>query len=235
MDVQWRLYGIDRQVANVLNGFVTTGCGILISMKHVLILTFSVILLLSMVSPLTAQDRTAGTVTVQAQESVFKTWPSSLGYYFGLITGNGLSWQRWFGKTSLSVSAGGLYDPDMSSWDNFLDYSIQLQVSRMLHAFARGSWMAGNLQAVLMVGHRGTIAWEWMEPDAPLEEDSDRSYPDPEYRQGPFQPALFIGLGVAVETVLFRHIAQTHDLMYIFNPLEMTVDISVGSAIRFRY
>ncbi|HPE89505.1 MAG TPA: hypothetical protein PLH55_08330 [Spirochaetales bacterium] len=166
-------------------------------------------------------------------DSVYGRWPSSLGYSLNVVSGAGLSWQRWYGPIGVAVTAGGVYNEDTvnatSTFDYttvVLDYNAQLRLSRMLFAAEYSSALSTNLQAVALLAHRGYIACE--------ETGYDPETYETIYERLPFAAEFMVGTGVAVELTYFEHLSQTVDFLYAASwPPELS--IAAGWSMRYRY
>jgi len=160
---------------------------------------------------------------------VFERWPDALGYYFNGQLGNGLFWQHWFGLFGVQLTAGGLFNPT-GELSRFYDYHALAHFSWRLHQFEYRGFMAGNLYGLAMVGHRGYAEWI-ISPGIETSPDV-WEYPA---TLGPHLNQLFIGLGAGVEYVSFEHLAASLEFMYVWSVLDTTIDLNIGTSLRFRF
>jgi hypothetical protein len=86
------------------------------------------------------------------------------------------------------------------------------------------------LYTSVLVGHRGIIPWA---TEAPA--DPELELTEFVIRRGSYKPLFFAGAGLGLEHVLFSHLSHTFDFMYVAEFTDMTVQISVGTGLRFRY
>ena len=148
------------------------------------------------------------------QPTVFERFPNALGAH-GIIDtagGNGLgglSYQHWFGKSGLQVSAGGLVN-DYGSFNYNLFGSYQYRV----YGDDFNEWFAGALYTNVLLGHSGSGG----EGQA-------------------YRPLIHLGLGIGMETVLLEHLAPSVEFMYLgsLNPQDMSLNIGFGIGFNLRY
>ncbi|HEY9054711.1 MAG TPA: hypothetical protein VIO60_07825 [Rectinemataceae bacterium] len=153
---------------------------------------------------------------------VFDEFPSSLGVSFITPETIGLSWKRWYGKTALELSAGGFWNPSNDSGSRYR-YSVMGAVSRRLYADDFANWFSGGLYLVALAGHSGEEGVEW---------DMDTS----SYTRLGYQPAIYAGAGLGIETVLFRHFSQELQFVYVGKFLsDPGIGFALNVAVRYRY
>ncbi|TVQ26707.1 MAG: hypothetical protein EA383_05020 [Spirochaetaceae bacterium] len=184
----------------------------------------TVVLLFTLVAGLMADNAQEGTT----QELNRDRFPEALGFQYGLISGAGLSYQRWFGPTGLQVAGGILYFPAQTatSYPFVLDYSIGLQVNRSVFASDYSDRVSGQLYLVGGVSHGGRI---------------DRDYETS--NAGPFVPSIGLGGGLGIEIVLFEHFSFPIEVLYAgvwegidrpFNE-QIRIDLVPQTGFRYRY
>jgi hypothetical protein len=197
-------------------------------MKKITVLSFVLILFCGLAVSAQETKQESELQTEQEAASVFEAWPSAVGFYANLL-GGGLSWQHWYGATGLVVGTGLGYQPE-AEYGYYLDYHVQLQLLRNIHAFQNSRSLAGMLYTAVLLGHRGIIPWTTKELVDPEEELTEYVV-----RRGAYKPLLYAGAGLGLEYVLFNHLSHTFDFMYVAELTDMTVQISVGTGLHFRY
>ncbi len=190
---------------------------------HVLLLT--AVILFTLVSGLMA-DQVPSHSSPELNRDRF---PEALGFQYGLISGAGLSYQRWFGPTGFQIAGGILYFPAQTetTYPFVLDYSIGFQVNRSVFASDYSDRVSGQLYLVGGVSHGGRID----------RGDFGTSASEP------FVPSIGLGGGLGIEIVLFEHFSFPIEVLYAgvwegidrpFNE-QIRIDLVPQTGFRYRY
>ncbi len=147
--------------------------------------------------------------------SVFQRYPSALGAYGNIMTGGGLTYQRWFGKAGFEATIGGGYRESGE-----YNYNLQGAFQYLLFGEDFAEWFSGALYTNVLLAHTG-----------------DNSSTD---RAPAYTPYAHLGLGVGIEMVLLRHLSTSVEFMYVGGiPLaeliKPVVDFSVGGSLKYRF
>ncbi len=109
-------------------------------------------------------------------ESVFDEFDQAVGGFYGMVGGQGISYQQWFDTFGLETAAGFSY----YGGDTF-DFNIGAQAQFMLYKDSFGDWFTGGLYA-WGGGLYGALVG-----------------------QTSYVPAIGLGAGIGLEAVFFEH------------------------------
>lgn len=163
-------------------------------------------------------------------------FPQSVGVFGSSWNGGGLSYQRWFGRLGLGLTAGGTASPatyygtdSTETTSNVFNwgYNVQLDILYRLYASNFWRWLSGDLFAFATIGHRGDNEAIYMNPDKDTEGDEY-------YAKGSFVPTFSAGLGIGYEIVLFRHFSAPIQFGYVVE-WPFTMNFCVAGGLRYRY
>lgn len=147
--------------------------------------------------------------TAYGDGTVFERYSAALGAYVCYPTTGGLTYQRWFGKTGLEVTLGGIADPSGS-----FDYNVQGAFQYLLFGEDFADWFSGALYTNVLLAHRGTGVFS---SDAPS-----------------YSPYLHVGLGVGMELVFLRHLSTSIEFMYV-GRYPLALEFGVGGSLKYRF
>lgn len=149
-------------------------------------------------------------------------YPSALGISLSTIGNVGLSWKHWFGITGTEVTVGGLWDP-AATVGNIYWYSVSAAVSHRLFSEDFADWFSGGLDLVLLLGHAG-------------EDGFDYDVGSSNYIRIGYVPYLYLGAGIGIEMVMFRHFSQELQFLYMARFLNSPgIHLGVNASFRYRY
>ena len=175
-----------------------------------------------------------GAESVRPEVRAIDEFPSAIGFYAGIISGMGMSYQRWTPSFGYQITAGALYLPADSFTGNLLDYSVGLQFQFPISGDDFSDRLAGQLYIFTGVSHSGEI------PQTYHPSDPEAAPQSP----GPYTPLFKIGAGVGIEVVLFRRFSIPIELGYAasLNPLMLddpvnafAIRIAPQGGFRYRY
>jgi hypothetical protein len=173
----------------------------------------------------------------QELTSPAEDFPQSVGVFGSSWNGGGLSYQRWFGRLGLGLTAGGtaspatLYRTDGSSTTSSAfnwGYNVQLDLLYRLYASNFWRWLSGDLFAFATFGHHGDSTAHYVNPNTTIGDG------DEYYVNGTFIPTFSAGLGIGYEIVLFRHFSAPIQFGYVVE-WPFTMNFSVAGGLRYRY
>ncbi|OHD14831.1 MAG: hypothetical protein A2Z96_07890 [Spirochaetes bacterium GWB1_48_6] len=141
--------------------------------------------------------------------TVFQNYPSALGAYGNIMTGGGLTYQRWFGKAGLEATLGAMVQTDGS-----FEYGVQAAFQYMLFGEDFAKWFSGALYTNVLLAHTAEGSSTAGEPT--------------------YTPFGHLGLGVGIEMVFLRHLSTSVEFMYI-GRIPLKVDFSVGGSLKYRF
>jgi hypothetical protein len=152
----------------------------------------------------------------------YETFPKSLGFQYGEISGTGLSHHWANGTTSYQVAAGGIYVPYVSGdamgfsfTDTTLDYTVGGEAQFRVFGDAFTNWLTGQLYLFAGLNHRGYIPLELVSEGYEDTSDPDRYlYVNAIYSPGSFTPVIGLGGGIGIELVFFNHFSIPIELGY---------------------
>ncbi len=142
--------------------------------------------------------------------TVFQRYPSALGAYGNIMTGGGLTYQRWFDRIGLEATLGGTVQESGS-----FSYNVQGAFQYMLFGEDFAEWFSGALYTNVLLAHTG---------------EGTPSY----------TPYAHLGLGVGIEMVLLRHLSTSVEFMYVggiplAGQITPVVEFSVGGSLKYRF
>jgi len=141
--------------------------------------------------------------------TVFQNFPSALGAYGNIMTGGGLTYQRWFGRTGLEATLGATVENAGSFY-----YSVQGAFQYLLFGEDFANWFSGALYTNVLLAHTA-------------DGSSDTAAPS-------YTPYGHLGLGVGIEMVFLRHLSTGVEFMYV-GRIPLKVDFSVGGSLKYRF
>ncbi len=149
-------------------------------------------------------------------ETTYEHYPRALGAHgvidiAGGVGLGGLSFQQWFGKLGLQLTAGGGIGNDRD-----YNYNLVAALQYMLYGDDFNDWFSGALYANLLVAHSA----------------DGSSYE-------PYTPRGHVGLGVGIEMTVLRHLSWSVEFMYLGTegPANWppTIGFGMGFSLRYRY
>ena len=174
-----------------------------------------------------------GAETIKPEVRAIDEFPSAIGFYAGIISGTGMSYQRWTPSFGYQITAGALYLPEGTGGGNLLDYSVGVQFQFPISGDDFSDRLAGQLYIFTGVNHSGYIErYALSDPEAAPQSP------------GPYTPLFKIGAGVGIEVVLFRRFSIPFELGYAasLNPLMLddpvnafAIRIAPQGGFRYRY
>ena len=177
-----------------------------------------------------------GAETIKPEVRAIDEFPSAIGFYAGIISGTGMSYQKWTPGFGYQITAGALYLPEEAWSGNLLDYSIGVQFQFPISGDDFSDKLAGQLYVFTGLNHSGYIPWDYTRGD-----DLD----DPgTYSVGAYTPVVTVGAGFGIEVVLFRRFSIPFELGYAasLNPLMLddpvnafAIRIAPQGGFRYRY
>lgn len=152
-----------------------------------------------------AEDARAGS----GAGTVFERYPSALGGNINFPVTGGLTYQHWFGRAGVEITAGAIADPT-----GYFDYNIQGAFQYMLYGEDFADWFSGCLYTNVLLGHRGNGSTAVEAP----------TYIATEY----------LGLGVGIEMVFLRHLSSSLEFMYV-GSWPMALNFGFGGSLKYRF
>ncbi|TVR58563.1 MAG: hypothetical protein EA426_09570 [Spirochaetaceae bacterium] len=177
-----------------------------------------------------------GADVIRPEVRAIDEFPSAIGFYAGIISGTGMSYQKWTPSFGYQITAGALYLPEGTGFGNLLDYSVGLQFQFPISGDDFSDRLAGQLYIFTGVNHSGYIPWVFSRGDD-LDEPGT-------YSIGSYTPGVTVGAGFGIEVVLFRRFSIPFELGYAASvyPLQLddpvnafAVRIAPQGGFRYRY
>jgi len=167
------------------------------------------------------------------EANAFAEFPEALGFYYGEISGTGLTYHKWVDGVGYQITAGALYLPP-DSGNNLLDYVVGFENSYTVYSEDFTKWLSGLLSLFWGVNHRGYI---------PVEVEYDEVTYEASYDIGSYVPTLTLGGGIGIEVLWFKHFSIPFEVGYgaTYLPLEsdvidmFLVDLYFQAGFRYRY
>ena len=128
---------------------------------------------------------------------------------------------------------------------SILNYSIGIEGLYSLYAEDLTSWLSGNLYLFLGLNHNGNTKYrydkKWYTYEDPEEPNAGYWMEDVEKPiYSPYEPNFVLGIGIGMETVLFKHFSLPIEIGYAFFfrnlqliPAKITLIIQGGLRYRF--
>ncbi|MBN2051840.1 MAG: hypothetical protein JW760_15415 [Spirochaetales bacterium] len=168
--------------------------------------------------------------TEKAKANAFSEFPEALGFYYGMISGTGLTYHRWDNNRGYQITAGALYLPPEAGNMNILDYVVGFENQYVVYSEDFTGWLSGLLSLFWGINHRGYIPVEY-------NYDTDTS------TIGSYVPTFTLGGGIGIEVLGFKHFSFPFEVGYgaTYLPLAdrvadmFLVDLYFQAGFRYRY